>query len=340
MSARSVWSGTRPSRYHSVRLISAPPRRPEHLHPDAEGPGLLGVLHGPLHGPAEGDAVGQLVGDALGDQGGVELGLLDLLDVQLHLGVAGDLGEPGAQLVGLGAAATDDDARPGGVDVDPHPVTGALDLDAADGRLREQLHDVVADLPVLGEVVDVLLVGEPAALPVGGDAEPEAVRIDLLTHQASLFSSSGFSSSGVSSSVSSPARRRLVVVGVVVGARRPSSSVVGCRRASSTSRRRRRRGVLGRLVDLGQVGVELGGFGRVELVDRARLVEPSRRSLVGVSAAARRRRRPGGCGRRARGGRRLRRRHRVRPDGRPAGALPRGPGAARARARSCGRRPP
>ena len=30
MSARSVCNGTRPSRYHSVRLISAPPRRPEH----------------------------------------------------------------------------------------------------------------------------------------------------------------------------------------------------------------------------------------------------------------------------------------------------------------------
>ena len=30
MSARSVCSGTRPSRYHSVRAISAPPSRPEH----------------------------------------------------------------------------------------------------------------------------------------------------------------------------------------------------------------------------------------------------------------------------------------------------------------------
>src|SRR5258708_12599454 len=31
MSARSVCSGTRPSRYHSMRAISAPPRRPEQL---------------------------------------------------------------------------------------------------------------------------------------------------------------------------------------------------------------------------------------------------------------------------------------------------------------------
>ena len=63
------------------------------LHPDAEGAGLLGALHGALHGPAEGDAAGELVGDALRDEGGVELGLLDLLDVELDLVVAGDLGE-------------------------------------------------------------------------------------------------------------------------------------------------------------------------------------------------------------------------------------------------------
>ena len=83
------------------------------LHPDAEGAGLLGVLHGALHGPAEGDAVDQLVGDALGDERGVELGALDLDDVELHLRVAGDLGEQRAQLVGLGATATDHDARDG-----------------------------------------------------------------------------------------------------------------------------------------------------------------------------------------------------------------------------------
>ena len=106
------------------------------LDPDAEGAGLLGVLHGALHGPAEGDAAGELVGDALGDQRGVELGLLDLLDVELDLGVAGDLGEAGAEAVGLGATAADDDARTGGVDVDAQAVTGALDLDAADRRVR------------------------------------------------------------------------------------------------------------------------------------------------------------------------------------------------------------
>jgi hypothetical protein len=42
------------------------------------------------------------------------------------------LGQLGAQLVGLRATATDDDAGPGGVDVDADAVTRALDVDAAD----------------------------------------------------------------------------------------------------------------------------------------------------------------------------------------------------------------
>src|SRR4051794_1319349 len=102
------------------------------LDPDALGPGLLGRLHRPFHGPAEADPAGQLVGHALGDQGGVQLGLLDLLDVQLDLRVAAHLGQVGPEPVGLGAPAADDDARPGGVDVHPQAVTGALHLHAAD----------------------------------------------------------------------------------------------------------------------------------------------------------------------------------------------------------------
>jgi len=68
------------------------------------------------------------------------------------------------------------------VHVDAELVTGALDLDAADGGVLERGHEVLADLPVLGEVVLVLALAEPAALPVGGDTQTEAVRIDLLTH--------------------------------------------------------------------------------------------------------------------------------------------------------------
>ena len=83
--------------------------------------------------------------------------------------------------LGLGAAATDHDARTGGVNVDADLVAGALDLDTADSSRLELGHQRTTDLPVLGEVVLVLALAEPAALPVGGDTQPEAVRIDLLT---------------------------------------------------------------------------------------------------------------------------------------------------------------
>ena len=101
------------------------------------------------------------------------------------LGLPVMLGDQRAQLVGLGAAAADHDAGAGGVDVDADLVAGALDLDPADRRRLELAHDRLADLPVLGEVLLVLALAEPAALPVGGDAEAEAVGVDLLTHYLS-----------------------------------------------------------------------------------------------------------------------------------------------------------
>src|SRR5450759_2627352 len=58
--------------------------------------------------------------------------------------------------------------------------------------MRELAAEVVADLPVLKEAVGVLLaVGEPPRLPVGGDAEPKPVRVDLLAHQSSSFGRPG-----------------------------------------------------------------------------------------------------------------------------------------------------
>ena len=155
------------------------------LHADAECTVLLGGLHRTLHGPSECHPAGELVGDTLSNQRSVEFGLLDLLDVELHLGVARDLGEPGAEAVGLAATAADHDAGTCGVHVDAELVARALDLDAADGGMGEVTHHVVADLPVLDHELAVLVaVGEPARLPLGGDAQAEPVRIDLLTHDA------------------------------------------------------------------------------------------------------------------------------------------------------------
>src|SRR3954469_13825445 len=152
------------------------------LHPDAlDLRAALRGLHRLAHGTTEADPAGELLGDALGDQLRVGLGVLDLEDVQLHL-LAGELLQLAADAVGLGAAATDDDARTSGVDVHPDPVTGALDLHLRDAGALHALAHELADGHVFLDVVLVQLVRVPPGLVVGGDAEPEPVRVDLLTH--------------------------------------------------------------------------------------------------------------------------------------------------------------
>src|SRR5664280_1472591 len=153
------------------------------LDTDTEGAGRLHGLDRALHGTTERHPAGQLVADTLCDQGGVELGLLDLLDVELDPVVEpGDLLDLLLQPVGLRTAATDDDARPCRMDVHPQAVSGALDLDAADRRRLELRHQIVTDLPVLDHAVLVIALLEPARLPVGRDAESEPVGIYLLAH--------------------------------------------------------------------------------------------------------------------------------------------------------------
>src|SRR4029453_12744609 len=158
------------------------------LHPDALGPALHGRVDGPAHGPPERHPAGQLLGHALGDQLGVGLGALDLEDVQGDL-LAGHLVEVGPDAVGLGAAATDDHARPGRVDVDPHPVAGALDLHPGDAGVAQVPLGVPEALGVPVPGVLFVFLAEPARLPVGGDTQAEAVGVDLLSHyEASLES--------------------------------------------------------------------------------------------------------------------------------------------------------
>ena len=73
------------------------------------------------------------------------------------------------------------------MDVHADAVTGALDLDAGDAGPLHALGHELADGDVFLDVVAVALtllggVSEPAALVLGGDAEAEAVRVDLLAH--------------------------------------------------------------------------------------------------------------------------------------------------------------
>src|SRR5215211_6745742 len=156
------------------------------LHPDAlDARALHRRLHRLAHGATERHPAGELLGNPLRDELSIGLGVLHLEDVQLHL-LAGELLQLTADAVGLCAAAADDDARPGGVDVDADPVAGALDLDLGDARALHALGHHPPNGHVFLDVVLVELVRIPAGLPLGGDAETEPVRVYLLTHYSAL----------------------------------------------------------------------------------------------------------------------------------------------------------
>src|SRR5712692_2007013 len=137
--------------------------------------------HRLLHGPAEGHPLLELERHVLGHELGVELGMDDLLDVEVDL-----LLRPRLQLVleplNLGALAADDDAGPGGGHRDARAVRRALDVDPRDAGVVELVLDVAPDLHVLVEQLGVAFGREPARRPRPRDAEAKADRMCLLAH--------------------------------------------------------------------------------------------------------------------------------------------------------------
>ena len=125
--------------------------------------------------------VGQLLCDGLCHQLSVGVNVLDFEDVEGDL-LAGELFELAADAVSLGTTTADHDARTGGVDVDADAVTGALDNDVGDTSAIQVLGQEFADLDVFGEVIGVGLIGVPVGLPIGSNAQPEAVGVDFLAH--------------------------------------------------------------------------------------------------------------------------------------------------------------
>src|SRR5206468_3995152 len=102
----------------------------------------------PLHRAPEADTVLELFRDRLGDELRVELGPLDLVDVDLDVLVrhAVDLA---AQRVDLDPGLADHDARPRRVDVDRDPLLVLADQDVRQAGVGELLVDVLADTDVL-----------------------------------------------------------------------------------------------------------------------------------------------------------------------------------------------
>src|ERR671919_520970 len=124
--------------------------------PDAVGAQPQRRRHRFLHGPPKRHPLLQLERDVFGDELGVQLGMDDLLDVEIDL-----LAGPGLQLVlellDLRALAADDDARPRRVDRDARAVGRALDVDLRDAGVIELVLDEPADLHVLVQQVRVAL---------------------------------------------------------------------------------------------------------------------------------------------------------------------------------------
>src|SRR5207249_10620860 len=94
--------------------------------PDAVGTQAQGGGHGLFHRPSERDALLELQRDVLGDELRVELGMDDLLDVEVDL-LPGPRLQLVLQLLDLGPLAADDDAGARRRDGDARAVGRALD---------------------------------------------------------------------------------------------------------------------------------------------------------------------------------------------------------------------
>src|SRR6202051_595507 len=134
-----------------------------------------------LHRAPEGDAFLELIDDVLADQTRIELGMLDLHDVDLNgflrqvLEAAPDVFDPDATL-------TDDDARLSGVDDDAGLIGAAFDLDFRNRRGTGEPPKILANRGVFVEPGTIILFLVPAAVPRPRDSKSQPDRMDLLSH--------------------------------------------------------------------------------------------------------------------------------------------------------------
>src|SRR4029077_14997129 len=89
------------------------------------------------------------------------------------------------QLVDFRALATDNDPRPRRLNNDPQLIARTLDLDRTHARRLELFLQLGLELVVFEKQLVVILLDKPARLPRLGVAEPESVRMNLLSHVCS-----------------------------------------------------------------------------------------------------------------------------------------------------------
>ena len=135
-----------------------------------------------LHRAPEAHAVLELLGDRLSDELRVELGPLDLVDVDVDV-LVGHAVDLFAERVHLGARLPDDDPRASRVDVDRDPLFVLADQDVGQARVGQLAVDVLADLHVLEDRGRELLVARvPVGLPVVDDADAHPAGMNFLAH--------------------------------------------------------------------------------------------------------------------------------------------------------------
>src|SRR5207237_7990551 len=89
---------------------------------------------------------------------------MNLLNRHQHFAASARRDVP-LQLIDLGALATDDDARPRGVDDDLQTIGGPLDVDMRDARAREARLQFALQLQILDQDIAVLLFRKPLRMP-------------------------------------------------------------------------------------------------------------------------------------------------------------------------------
>src|SRR5258708_276047 len=149
---------------------------------DTIGAERHGHLNGLLHGAAETESALQVRRNIPSDQLGLDLGLLNFLNVEEDL-LTSELSELFLDLVDFLALAANNDSGTGGEDLDANAIGGALDEDTRHRSLLELLHELRADELVFSEKeTKLLLTREPAGLPVAADGTTATCRIGFLTH--------------------------------------------------------------------------------------------------------------------------------------------------------------